>query len=266
MPVHQIPAPPAPKMNLPGLHENKGITYLSESENKPARPSMIEAVRGLKSEAAIHGFVSLRGGACRRYGAAASRTRDRMLLMDRALLCILEHAFARAAAPPWPTVSMFLRSLCSGCTVLHRRSTSCRNKGTNAKNKQAGPISSNMPHYTHVPPYAMHEVERNAPSTRNRSGWAPRAMGIARTRAKACSRMQHNARFMNYIRSLVFKRAAPINGNCPSERHTRTCKAASPSMARQLQACRTVPIYTWTHGSSGKSVISASPGDSVSGA
>jgi hypothetical protein len=151
MPVHQIPAPPAPKMNLPGLHENKGITYLSESENKPARPSMIEAVRGLKSEAAIHGFVSLRGGACRRYGAAASRTRDRMLLMDRALPCILEHAFARAAAPPWPTVSMFLRSLCFGCTVLHRRSTSCRNKEAHAKHKDADPISSNMPHYTHVP-------------------------------------------------------------------------------------------------------------------
>jgi hypothetical protein len=133
MPAHQTPAPPAPKMNLPGLHENKGITYLSEAENKPARPSMIEAVRGLKSEAAIHGFVSLRGGACRRNGAIALRTRDRMLLMDRALPCILEHAFARAAAPPWPKVSMFLRSLCFGCTVLHRRSTSCRNKETNAK-------------------------------------------------------------------------------------------------------------------------------------
>ncbi len=67
----------------------------------------------------------------------------------------------------------------------------------------------------------MHEVEHNAPSTRNRKGWAPRAMGIAHTRAKACSRMQYSARFMNNIRSLVFKRAAPINGNCPlGETHT----------------------------------------------
>ena len=128
MPAHQIPAPPAPRMNLPGLHENKGITYFSESENRPARPRMIEAVRGLKGEAAIHGFVSLRGGRCRRYGAIAFRTRDRMLLIDRALPCILEHAFARAAALPWPKVSMFFKGLCFGCTVLHRRSTSCRNR------------------------------------------------------------------------------------------------------------------------------------------
>ncbi len=135
MPVHQIPAPPAPKMNLPGLQENKNIACLSESEHKPARPSMIEAARGLKEEAALHGFVSLRGGACRRNGAIALRMRDRMLLMDRALPCILEHAFARAVALPWPKVSMVPKSLCFGCTVLHRRSTSCRNKGTNAKHK-----------------------------------------------------------------------------------------------------------------------------------
>ena len=43
------------------------------------------------------------------------------------------------------------KSLCFGCTVLHRRSTSCRNKEAHARNKHADPISSNMPNYTHVP-------------------------------------------------------------------------------------------------------------------
>ena len=220
MPAHQIPAPPAPRMNLPGLHENKGITYFSESENRPARPRMIEAVRGLKGEAAIHGFVSLRGGRCRRYGAIAFRTRDRMLLIDRALPCILEHAFARAAALPWPRVSSFFKICCLGCTVLHRRSTSCRNKASHAQNKHTDPISSNIPHYTHVP---------HAQCTRLSSAHRTQAIlrdghlepwGIANTRATACSRLQCNARNMNNIRSLVFKRAAPMYGDCPPERHT----------------------------------------------
>ena len=33
-------------MNLPGLQQNIGLAYLSESENRPARPDMIEAVLG----------------------------------------------------------------------------------------------------------------------------------------------------------------------------------------------------------------------------
>ena len=78
--------------------------------------------------------------------------------------------------------------------------------------------------------------------------------------------MQYNARSMSKKQSLVFKQAAPVCGNGPSERHARSCIPVSPSMARQLQTCRTVPRYTWAHGNSGKSVISANPGDSVSGA
>ena len=150
MPAHQIPAPPAPRMNLPGLHENKGITYFSESENKPARPRMIEAVRGLKGEAAIHGFVSLRGGRCRRYGAIAFRTRDRMLLIDRALPCILEHAFARAAALPWPKVSMLLQRLVFRVHCAPPSLHLMSQQEAHAKNEHADPISSNMPHYAHV--------------------------------------------------------------------------------------------------------------------